>query len=58
MSKTKTMRVDISDAEKIEQAARELGACMGRDVKIKEVIKELLKELDNAKRNIKERNKI
>jgi hypothetical protein len=58
MTKTKTIRVKICDASKIEQAARELGAELKKEVKVSDVIEELIKGLDNAKKGLQERKNI
>jgi helix-turn-helix protein len=58
MTKTKTIRVKINDAEKIEQAARELGAELKKEVKVSDVIEELMKGLNNAKKGFKENKSI
>ena len=55
MAKTKTIRATLDDAFKIEQAARELAATTQREVKVSEIVTELMECLESAKENIKKR---
>lgn len=57
MSKTKTVRAEIDDAFLIEQTARELAAELQQEIKTSMVIKELLGNLEDAKKRIKDKIK-
>ena len=53
--RTKTIRAKNEDAFLIEQAARELAAELMREVNVSELMSELVKGIENAKKNIKEK---
>jgi hypothetical protein len=53
MSKTKTMRITPDDAFIVEQAARELAAELQMEVKVSEVLKELVVYVPKAKETLK-----
>ncbi len=54
--KTKSVRAIIEDANKIEQASRELSAELQRRVTVSEVLHEIMECLTHAKERIKTKN--
>jgi len=56
MSKTKTIRARHEDAYVIEQAVREVAAKIGIEVKVSDLMKELIKHVPEARKDLE--NKI
>jgi DNA-directed RNA polymerase specialized sigma subunit len=54
--KTKSIRALVSDAEKIEQASRELSAELQKRVTVSQIVNKLMECLEDAKEAIKKEN--
>jgi glycerol-3-phosphate dehydrogenase len=55
MSKTKTLRAKIADAFLVEQAVRELAAELEQEVHVSELMIELIKGIEDAKKRTKDK---
>lgn len=51
---SKTIRIEVKDAFKIEQAVRELAAEMQQEVRVSNLMTELVKDVPSAKERVKE----
>ena len=54
--KTKSIRAKLEDAKKIENASRTLAVELERNVTVSEIVEELTKGIENAKKRIKEKD--
>ena len=54
--KTKSIRAKIEDAKKIEQVSRELAVLLERTVTVSEIVEELTKGIESAKKRIEKGN--
>jgi DNA-directed RNA polymerase specialized sigma subunit len=54
--KTKSIRAKLDDAKKIETASRKLAVELERNVTVSEIVEELTKGIEDAKKRIKEKN--